>query len=221
MKFLVDFFPILLFFVAYKISGIYVATATAILASAVQVGWLRLKHRRIEKMQLVTLGLILVFGGLTILLKDRTFIMWKPSILDWLFAAAFLGSHFIGDRTLIERMMSHAIEVPTRIWHRLNLMWAAFFVFSGLANLYFANDFFTAEKALTNASGREDVDLTSCVQAFSGSLLDLCMRAHEREETWVDFKLFGMMGLTIAFVIVQAFYLARYIRSSETQQEDH
>jgi len=220
MKFLVDFFPILLFFVAYKISGIYVATATAILASVIQVGWLRLKHRRIEKMQLVTLGLILVFGGLTILLKDRTFIMWKPSILDWLFAAAFLGSHFIGDRTLIERMMSHAIEVPARIWHRLNLMWAAFFVLSGLANLYVANRFFTAENALVSASGREDIDLASCGQVFSGSLLDLCMRAHEREETWVDFKLFGMMGLTIAFVIVQAFYLARYIRRSETAQED-
>lgn len=219
MKFLIDFFPVLLFFVAYKIYGIYVATGVAIAASAIQVGWLRLKHRRTETMHLVTLGLLVVFGGLTIALHDRAFIMWKPSIVNWLFAAAFLTSHFIGDRPLIERMMSHAIEVPSRIWRRLNLMWSAFFILSGLANLYVANRFFSAEHALLTAAGQEQIDLATCNSAFSGQLLDLCMAAQAREETWVNFKLFGMMGLTIAFVIIQAFYLARHIRDTEAQQE--
>jgi intracellular septation protein len=214
MKFLVDIFPVLLFFVAYKAYDIYVATAVAILASAVQVGWLRVKHRRTETMHLVTLGLLLVFGGLTIALQDPTFIMWKPSIVNWLFAAAFLGSHFIGERPLIERMMSHAVEVPARIWRRLNLMWSAFFVLAGLANLYVANVFFTAEQALQAASGQDQIDLATCGETFSGALLDLCMAARASEETWVDFKLFGMMGLTIAFVIAQAFYLARHIRDT-------
>jgi intracellular septation protein len=212
MKFLVDIFPVLLFFIAYKAYDIYVATAVAILASALQVGWLWVRHRRTETMHLVTLGLLLVFGGLTIALQDPTFIMWKPSIVNWLFAAAFLGSHFIGERPLIERMISHAVEVPARIWRRLNLMWSAFFVLAGLANLYVANVFFTAEQALRAASGQDQIDLATCSETFSGALLDLCMAARASEETWVDFKLFGMMGLTIAFVIAQAFYLARHTR---------
>ena len=219
MKFLIDFFPILLFFVAYKVFDIYVATAVAIAASAIQVGWFWLKHRRAETMHLVTLGLLVVFGGLTIALQDRTFIMWKPSIVNWLFAAAFLGSHFIGKRPLIERMMSHAIEVPGPIWRRLNLMWSAFFIFSGLANLYVANGFFVAEKALAAASGGVEIDIGTCNEVLSGGLLDLCIAAQSREEIWVNFKLFGMMGLTIAFVIVQGFYLARHIRDTENPQE--
>jgi len=219
MKLLIDFFPILLFFVAYKVFDIYVATAVAIAASAIQVGWFWFKHRRTETMHLVTLGLLVVFGGLTIALQDRTFIMWKPSIVNWLFAAAFLGSQVVGDRTLIERMMSHAVEVPTAIWRRLNLMWSAFFVFSGLANLYFAKGFFAAEKALVAASGRDEIDLATCSETFSGELLDLCVNAQAQEEIWVNFKLFGMMGLTIAFVVVQAFYLARHIRDPDTQAE--
>jgi intracellular septation protein len=220
MKLLIDFFPVLLFFVAYKVYDIYMATAVAILASGIQVVWLRLKQGRTETMHLVTLLLLLVFGGLTIALQDRAFIMWKPSIVNWLFAAAFLGSHFIGKRPLIERVMSHAVEVPSRIWRRLNLMWSAFFVLSGLANLYVAKGFFAAEQALVAASGQSGIDLATCSQTFSGELLDLCLTARAREETWVNFKLFGMMGLTIAFVVAQAFYLVRHIRDAESPQEN-
>jgi intracellular septation protein len=220
MKLLIDFFPVLLFFVAYKVYDIYMATAVAILASGIQVVWLRLKQGRTETTHLVTLLLLLVFGGLTIALQDRAFIMWKPSIVNWLFAAAFLGSHFIGKRPLIERVMSHAVEVPSRLWRRLNLMWSAFFVLSGLANLYVAKGFFAAEQALVAASGQSGIDLATCSQTFSGELLDLCLTAHAREETWVNFKLFGMMGLTIAFVVAQAFYLAGHIRDAESPQEN-
>jgi intracellular septation protein len=215
MKLLIDFFPVLLFFGAYKLSGIYVATAVAIAASVAQVGWFWVRRRRVETMHLVTMGLLVVFGGLTIVLQDRTFIMWKPSIVNWLFAAAFLFSQFFGERTLVERMMSHAVEVPPATWRRLNLSWVVFFTVSGLANLYVASGFFTAEHALLAAAGQQQVDLAHCEQVLSGDLLALCRAAAASEATWVNFKLFGMLGLTVAFVIGQAFYLARHIRDGE------
>ncbi len=220
MKFLADFFPILTFFLVYKLYDIYAATAVAILASLAQVGFYWFKNRRVETMHLVTLVLLLVFGGLTIALQDRTFIMWKPSIVNWLFAAAFLASHFLGERTLIERMMSQAIEVPAPIWRRLNLLWVGFFLLMGAANLLVASGFFSAERALMAAAGASgDIDLTRCAERFTDRVLDLCLEAQHREATWVNFKLFGMMGLTLAFVVGQAFYLARHIKDPETTEE--
>jgi intracellular septation protein len=219
MKLLADFFPILLFFIAYKLYGIYVATAVAIAASMAQVGFHWYKHRKVENMHLVTLGLLVVFGGLTIALHDRTFIMWKPSIVNWLFAAVFLGSHFIGEKPLIQRMMSHAIEVPDPVWGRLNQLWVLFFVAMGAANLYIANNFFVVESQLQALTGLQDIDLKQCGELFQEQALGLCENAQQLEETWVNFKLFGMMGLTIAFVVAQAFYLARHIKDDEATQE--
>ncbi|EGV30642.1 intracellular septation protein [Thiorhodococcus drewsii AZ1] len=215
MKLLLDFFPILLFFIAYKLAGIYVATGVAISASAVQVGWSWWRHRRVEKMHLATLGLLVVFGGLTLALRDPIFVMWKPTLVNWLFAATFLGSQFVGERPLIQRMMGHAVDIPAPIWTRLNLLWTLFFVFLGAANLfvvYIGSGFFDAQQALLGASGQDSVDLTTCAASYSGHLLDLCNDAQAREETWVNFKLFGMMGLTILFVIAQAFYLTRHVK---------
>lgn len=177
MKFLFDFFPILLFFVAYKVYGIYVATAVAIAASFIQVGLFWLKHRRFENMHLVTLVLIAVLGGATLYLQDEAFIKWKPTIVNWLFGVVFLGSRFIGQKTLAERMMGAAVSLPELVWRRLNLSWGIFFVVLGFVNLYVVYNF--------------DTDI------------------------WVNFKLFGMMGLTLAFVIAQAFYLARHIEPEE------
>ena len=222
MKLLLDFFPILLFFVAYKLQGIYVATGVAIAASAVQVGWIWLSKHRVEPMHLATLGLLVVFGGLTIALQDPIFVMWKPTLVNWLFAAAFLGSQWIGARTLIERMMSHAIEVPRQIWTRLNLAWVLFFVLSGLANLfvvYVGSGFYEARQALIAATGKDTIDLATCGAQFSGDLLALCADAHAKEDVWVNFKLFGMMGLTILFVVAQAFYLARHIKDEPQTAE--
>jgi intracellular septation protein len=173
MKFLYDFFPILLFFVAYKLGDIYIATGVAIAAAAVQTGAFWLRHRRFEKMHLVTFGLLLFFGGMTLILRDPVFIKWKPSVINWLFAAVFLGSHWIGKKPAVERMMGHAIQAPSAVWLRLSWMWIAFFIGVGLLNLFVAYSF--------------------------------------SEETWVNFKLFGMLGITLAFVIGQSFYLGRYV----------
>ncbi len=182
MKLLFDFFPILLFFVAYKLGDIYVATAVAIVASFVQVGIYWLRHRRFERMHLVSLGLIAVLGGATLLFQDKTFIQWKPTVLNWVFALVFLGSQFIGSKTLVERMMGHTVRTTHDVWIRLNLSWVLFFVAMGAANLYVAFNF--------------------------------------DEDTWVNFKLFGMMGLTLLFVVAQAFFLARHIEVVETAPEE-
>lgn len=179
MKFLFDFFPILLFFVAYKMEGIFFATGVAIVASFVQVGVFWLKHRRFERMHLVSLGLIAVLGGMTLAFQDKTFIMWKPTLLNWVFAAVFLGSQFIGKKPLVERMMSHTVTAERPVWIRLNMSWVLFFIAMGAANLYVAFNF--------------------------------------DEETWVNFKLFGMMGLTFLFVIGQAFFLAKHVEMVEEE----
>ncbi|MBK5967755.1 MULTISPECIES: inner membrane-spanning protein YciB [Thiorhodovibrio] len=218
MKFLADFLPVILFFIAYKLQGIFVATLVAIGAAAVQVGWMRWRHGRIEKTHLITLILLLLFGGLTLALRDPIFVMWKPTIINWLFAGAFLGSFWIGKKPLTERMMGQAVQVPEPIWYRLNWAWVGFFFISGLINLYviyFGSGFAAAQQELIAASGERQVDLAQCLASYEGELLKLCQAAHASEEIWVNFKLFGMMGLTLAFVIAQAFYLSRHMQHVE------
>ena len=174
MKILFDLFPILLFFVAYKVADIYVATGVAILASVAQIGWLKLRGRPIEVMQWVSLGIIVVFGGMTLVFHDETFIKWKPTVLYALFAGALVvGRAFFG-RNLIKSVMGAQLTLPEPIWHRLSLAWTVFFVAMAALNLLVAYRFST--------------------------------------DVWVNFKLFGTMGLTIAFVIAQALYLGRYVQ---------
>lgn len=177
MKLLFDFFPIILFFVAFKFYGIYTATAVAIAATLAQVGYSWIKNRKVEPMQWITLLLITVMGGLTLYFQDEQFIKWKPTVINWLFGIAFLGSQFIGERPFVERMMSGNLHLPAMIWKRLNLSWAFFFIALGFVNLFVIYNFDT--------------------------------------ETWVNFKLFGMLGLTLAFVILQAVFLSKYMPETE------
>lgn len=143
MKPLIEFFPIVLFFVAYKFYDIYIATATVIVATLIQVGIYWFKYRKVETMQWITLGLILVMGGATLYLHDEQFIKWKLTIIEWLFGAAFLASQFFGEKTFIERMMGASLELPAAIWKRLNLSWASFFIAVGFLNLYVMQHFST------------------------------------------------------------------------------
>jgi intracellular septation protein len=136
MKQLLEFFPILLFFVAYKLYDIYIATAVVIGATIVQVAIAWFKYRKVETMQWITLGLVIVFGGATIILHDEQYLKWKFSIIEWLFGLAFLSSHFIGKKTFIERMMSSNLTLPANIWQRLNFSWATFFISVGFINVY-------------------------------------------------------------------------------------
>ena len=222
MKILFDLLPIVLFFVVYKFAGIYWATGSAIAAAALQVAWVWWREHRVDKLLLATLGLIVVFGGLTIALRDPIFVMWKPTLVNWLFGAAFLGSQWIGKRPLTQRMMGQAITVPAPVWRRLNLAWALFFVVLGLTNLfvvYWASGFYQAQHALLQATGLDAIDLATCAAQFSDALLGLCNEAHVREGYWVNFKLFGMMGLTLLFVVAQALYLGRHLEDEPTAVE--
>lgn len=136
MKQLFEFFPIVLFFIAYKFYDIYVATAVVMAATLVQVAYSWIRYRKVESMQWITLVLVVIMGGLTLYLQNEQFIKWKLSIIEWLFGAAFLSSQFIGKKTFVERMMSANLTLPTLVWKRLNLLWGVFFTSVGFINLY-------------------------------------------------------------------------------------
>jgi len=180
MKLLIDFFPVLLFFIAYKIFDIYIATIVAIVTSIIQVITYRIRKKRYEGIHLVTLGLIVILGGATLILHDEMFIKWKPTIVNWLFGLAFLLSQFIGKQPLIKRMMASMIQMPAPVWKRLNLAWGLFFMAMGLINVYVIYHFDT--------------------------------------DTWVNFKLFGMLGLTLAFIIAQSLYISSYIADKDARE---
>lgn len=143
MKFLFDFFPILLFFIAYKFYGIYVATGVAIAASFVQIGWVLARGRKVDTMMWASLAIIVVFGGATLLLHNETFIKWKPTVLYWLFAVILLGGAWLFNKNIIRSMMGKQMTLPDPVWTKLNLSWAGFFVVMGFANLYVAYNFST------------------------------------------------------------------------------
>lgn len=143
MKLLFDFFPIVLFFVCYKFFGIYPATATAMVASLLQVILYRIKHQRYEKMHLISMTLIIVLGGATLFFHNPWFIKWKPTGIYWLSALVFLGSSFIGKKTVIQKMMEANVNLPQNIWGRLNSAWAVFFLVMGALNIYVAYNYDT------------------------------------------------------------------------------
>lgn len=174
MKLLFDFFPIALFFLTYKLYGIYVATIVIIVSSLLQTGAFWLKHRRIELTHGITLILVLIFGAATLAFHNEMFIKWKPTAIYWVFALLFCGSQIIGTKSLLERLMGDKITLPNYIWQRLNLSWAAFFIGMGGLNLYVAY--------------------------------------HYSTNIWVDFKLFGTLGGTVTFVILQSLYMGKYLK---------
>ncbi len=143
MKLLFDIFPIILFFIFYKIYGIYTATACAMAASFIQVVIFRIREQRYEKMHLISLALIVLLGGATLFFHNPSFIKLKPTGIYWLSALAFLGSSFIGKKTLIQKMIDGNIDLPPQIWSRLNFSWAAFFIIMGIVNLYVAQHYDT------------------------------------------------------------------------------
>lgn len=178
MKLLLDFLPIIIFFTVYKSTDdIILATAVLIPATAAQIAWTWWRTHTIEKMQLITLGLVVVLGGATVLLQDKTFIQWKPSVVNWLFGLAFLGSQFIGKKPIVQRIMESNLTLPDSIWRTLNIAWTLFFIVMGIVNL---------------------------IVVYTLS-----------EEAWVNFKLFGMLGLTLVFIILQGLYLSRHIPTDE------
>jgi len=138
MKLLFDLFPVILFFIAFKFAGIYVATSVAIAATVVQIVWSKWRHGKIDTMLWVSFVIIAVFGGATLWLHDATFIKLKPTVLYWLFSAILLFASLIFKKNLIRSLLSEKIALPLHVWHRLNLLWSLFFAVLGLLNLYVA-----------------------------------------------------------------------------------
>lgn len=143
MKLLLDLFPILLFFIAFKIKGIYFATAIAIAATVIQMIWTKYKHGKIDTMLWISFAIVTIFGGATLLLHDESFIKWKPSILYWLFSLVLLGSNLFYKKNLMRSLLNEQIALPVRVWNRLNLMWSLFFAVLGVINLYVAFNYST------------------------------------------------------------------------------
>lgn len=207
MKFLLDFFPIVFFFIAYKFFGdipsqfiepfnilpfvsidpneakdaIYFATLVIILATVLQNISHLVIFKKIGKMQIISLGMLLIFGSMTLTFKDPLFIKWKLSIFNWLFAFVIILSQFIGEKPLIERMMSNALDAPKKIWTKVNLSWGLFFAFVGFVNIYVTYNY--------------------------------------SEAFWVDFKLFGVLGMTLVFMIGQGIYISAHVVSKKNTKD--
>ena len=177
MKFLFDLFPVILFFIAFKIYGIFVATAVAIAGTFLQIGWVWFRPRKVDTMLWVSLVIVTFFGGATLLLQDETFIKWKPTVLYWLFACILAGGALFMKKNLMKSLLSEQMQLPDVAWTRMNWSWVGFFTFMGFANLAVAYSFST--------------------------------------DAWVNFKLFGGIGLMLAFVLVQGMLLSKYIEEEK------
>jgi intracellular septation protein len=185
MQPLIDLLPVIAFFAAYYLTDFETAIAVIMVVMTLQVLVTRLVTGTVSKMLLISAGLVVGLGGISLLLQNDLIFKWKPTVVNWLFAAAFLGSYFIGDKTIVQRMMetsfSSHFDLSAKDWQRLNLMWIVFFVVSGLANIVVAYRF--------------------------------------SEEIWVNFKLFGLLGLTLVFIIIQTVWLNRRAKSDAAERE--
>lgn len=175
MQALIDFLPVVAFVVAYWLADFHTAVLVIMAAMVLQVSVTWLLTRSVNRMTLASTVLVVVLGGVSLLLKNELIFKWKPTILNWAFAAVFLGSQFIGERPIVQRLLQSVakgeITLSRRDWRTLNLMWVVFFMLSGAANIYVAYNY--------------------------------------PEKIWVNFKLFGLLGLTVVFVLLQSVWLSR------------
>ena len=202
MKLLFDLFPVILFFVTFKYYGsnpegaadlvgsllgsavvdvkqapILLATIVVIVATMAQIAWVHFRHGKVDKMLWVSLVLVTVFGGMTLIFQDETFIKWKPTILYWVFAGTMAFSALVLKKNPIKAMLGEQMTLPEPVWGKVNLSWIAFFLFMGALNLVVAFNFST--------------------------------------DIWVDFKLFGGMGLLLLFVLGQGLMLSKYVEEKQ------
>ena len=174
MNLLIEYIPIIIFLIAYFMGDIFLATKALMIAMPIGFIAQTIITKRINKIYLGSTVLVLFLGSATLFFKNPIFLYWKPTVLNWLIALIFLGSHFIGNSTIIERMLSNSLIMSSENWKKLSLGWIFFFLFSGFANIFVAYNF--------------------------------------SEEFWVKFKLFGLMGFTLIFVILQTIWISSVSR---------
>lgn len=177
MKLLFDYFPIICFFIAYKLWGIYLATAVTMGVCLLQnlVYWF--KYHRFEKLHVITLVSVLILGSSTLVFHKAIFIQWKPSIIYWAFAITLFISYQFTKKNLLHKLLGDKIILPHYVWNKLNAAWILFFIFLGFLNLYVVY--------------------------------------HYDMNAWVNFKLFGTLGLTLIFTILQALYMTKHLNQDQ------
>ena len=160
-----------------KMAPILLATVVVIVATVAQIAWVHIRHGKVDKMLWVSLGLVVVFGGLTLAFQNEAFIKWKPTILYWVFAGSMAFSALVLKKNPIKAMLGEQMTLPEAIWAKVSLSWIGFFLIMGALNLIVAFNFPT--------------------------------------DTWVNFKLFGGMGLMLLFVLAQGMLLSKYVEEDK------
>jgi intracellular septation protein len=182
MQLLLDYIPIIVFILAYFYEDIFFATGVLMVVMPLVLLLQWVITRKLNRIYAASTALVIVLGGFTLAFRNPTFLYWKPTVLNWAIALVFLGSQWIGEKTVVERMLGNAAELAHAQWIRLNQMWVAFFLLVGAVNLYVAYSF--------------------------------------SEAFWVKFKLFGMLGMTIVFVVIQSIWLTMTAQKNESAQGD-
>lgn len=194
MQQILEFIPIVLFFLTYQMSGetislgewqytfdgIFSATLILMLATTLQVLVARLTTGHIEKRLLWTWLAVVVFGALTVSLRDQSFIQWKPTIFNWALALVFLASHWVGEKNLLERTLGSQMILPKPLWRRLSYLWIANFATVGTLNIWVAKTF--------------------------------------SEATWVSYKLYSSIGFTLAIMIITVAMIAPHLKETESEE---
>lgn len=177
MKQFLDFLPLVVFFVFYKLYDIYIASGALIAASALVLIYTWIRYRKVEKVTLLTFIMVAIFGSLTMYYHNAEFIKWKVTVIYGLFAIALLVSQFLLGKPLIQRMLGKELTLPARVWNNLNIAWALFFLACGAANIYIA--FWLPQSV------------------------------------WVNFKVFGLTGLTLVFTLLSGVYVYRHMTEEQ------
>ena len=221
MKFLLDFFPIALFLAVYKIKdlhfynqdGMHSAIIAMAIAILIQILITRISSNKFEKAQLIGLMFLVVFGGITIYVDNPIFIMWKVSALYVVFALTLILSIWIGEKTLLQRMLGKEMQLPKKVWNQLTWLWGV--GFSGIA---FVNAYYYVIPSITandNFFGNEERFGLSGFDCLTSANQQTCITAQQAEASWVYFKMFGTMGLTFALIIITVIFISKYIKEEK------
>jgi len=180
MKQILEFIPLVLFFAVYKMYDIYAGTAVLMASATIFLPITYLIYKKIEKVQIFTYLAIIAFGTMTLVFHNKDFLIWKVSIVYFIFTGGLLISQYLFNNNLMQKVLGKELSLPQMVWDRINLGWAFFFLSCALLNLYIG---FTMPEA-----------------------------------TWVNFKVFGMMALTLSFTLITGIYLYRHLPKEEKQQ---
>jgi len=217
LKFIFDFLPIVLFFIVYKNYGINPAIYSMIAATLLQILFTKITTGKYEKSHLITFALLIIFGGITLAFNDPAFIMWKVSVLYVIFALVLIGSIFIGEKTLLQRMLGKEINMPKNSWKNITWLWGIGFLVIAFINAVYVNSALVARRTfLSSANISREIELQE-VNCSISPFSDACFIAQQTEDAWVNFKLFGTLGLTFLLLIITVLMISKYIKPKNNE----